>query len=71
MKILYQILYLKLTMERKKPGKISINDILEEIEVSPVKLNSISSHSRMSYGKRKPKQVFTKLEEKMQKFNTK
>ena len=33
---------------------------MEEIEVSPAKLRSISSHSRMSYGKRKPKQVFTK-----------
>ncbi len=48
----------------KEETKKNLNDSLEEIEVSPVKLHSIPSHSRMSYGKRKIKQVFSKLEEK-------
>ena len=48
--------------------KESLNRSFEEIGVSPVKLHSVPSHSRIPYGKRKLEQVKDKLSNEQAKF---
>ena len=50
---------------RIKDVRTSLNASLDEMGVSPVKLHSLPSHSKVSYGKRKIQQVHRKLEEKV------
>ena len=45
-------------------SKIALNDSLLEMEISPVKAHSLAPHSRVSYVKRKMKQIDEHLEKK-------
>ena len=44
--------------------RMSLSGSLNEMGVSPMKLHSLPSHSKVSYGKRKLQQVHRKLKEK-------